>query len=245
VPRSLLIIFCCFFATLSVKGQTILNGHVLENKTRIYLHGVRIQNLSTNQMAFSGDRGEFSIAAKVGDLITFKSFSYQTDTLLVTNMREREVFLEPQKTILNQVTVTDTGNQSATPNKNFFPLYDPEFHGQTVVYHRDRDGNYDGGLTIRLHYFTLDDHNKKKEQKKTEERIISEEISTIFTTDNIGHYLPLKGTNLDNFLLLYTPTVAVYNKKDFVLLAYLNECYKTWLALTPEQRKAGRIFSKQ
>lgn len=86
---------------------------------------------------------------------------------------------------------------------------------------------------------------KKKAEAKEHERILSQEISTIFTADNISHYIPLKGVDLDNFLTLYTPEIKVYNSEKFNLTDYLSTCYKTWLTLSDEQRKAGQIFKKQ
>lgn len=243
--RYLLIFSCCLLCFSSLQAQTVFSGRIFENKTRITLRGVIIQNLTNKLRAISDESGRFSIAAKVGDLLVLKQFAYQPDTLLLTDMHSREIFMEPQRTVLNQVTVTDSSTHTAAAAKNMILPYDPEFHGQTIVYHRDEKQQYDGGIIIRLHYFKGDERKKKEAQKKEEERILSNEISTIFTADNISHYLPLSGKDLDNFLLLYTPTFKEYNKKEFNLLAYLDTSYKAWQNLSPEERKAGQIFKKQ
>jgi hypothetical protein len=114
-----------------------------------------------------------------------------------------------------------------------------------MVYHRNEKEEFDGGIILRMHYFKGDENKKKKAAEKEHQRILSEEISAIFTADNISYYLPLKGADLDNFLVLYTPEIKVYNSAEFNLLAYLNTSYKTFLTLTPTQRKAGQIFKKQ
>jgi hypothetical protein len=242
--RSFVIICCFVFCAVTLRAQTVFSGRVLENKTRITLRGVIVKNLGNNLRAITDESGRFSIGAKVGDLLVLTSFSYQPDTLLLTDMHSKEIFMEPQKTMLNEVTITDSSGRSSAADKNM-RYYDPQFHGQTMVYHRDKDGNYDGGVILRLHYFTGDDHKKKIAQQKEENRILSDEISAIFTADNISHYVPLKGADLDNFLLLYTPEIKTYNSKDFNLSGYLNTCYKNWLTLTPEQRKAGQLFKKE
>jgi len=242
--RSLIIVCCCVFCAVTVRAQTIFSGRVFENKTRITLRGVIVKNQSNNLRAITDESGRFSIAAKVGDLLVLSTFSYQPDTLLLTDMHDKEIFMEPQKTMLNQVTITDSSGKSSAADKNM-RYYDPQFHGQTMVYHRDKYGNYDGGVILRLHYFTGDDKKKRIAQQKEENRILSEEITTIFNADNIGHYVPLKGADLDNFLLLYTPDIKTYNTKDFNLSNYLNSCYKTFLTLSPEERKAGQLFRKE
>jgi len=243
--RSIIIFTLCIFCAVALHAQTVFSGRVFENKTRITLHGVTIQNFNNKLRTITDESGRFSIAAKAGDILVLKNFAYETDTLLLTDMHDREIFLEPKRTQLKQVTVTDSSAQAATAEKNMILPYDPQFHGQTVVYHRDKYGDFDGGVIFRLHYFTGDEHKKKIAQRKEEERILNNEIGTIFTPDNVSHYLPLRGADLNNFLLLYTPTVRVYNSKDFNLLTYLNTCYKEWQGLTPEQRKAGHIFKKE
>jgi len=242
--RNLFIAFCCIFCTLTLHAQTVFNGRVLENKTRISLRGVIVENLGNKLKAITGDDGRFSIAAKAGDLLLLRSFGYQTDTVLLTDMHDREIFIEPRRNELNQVTITDSSIHSTQAAENM-KYYDPQFHGQTIVYHRDKEKNFDGGIILRMHYFKGDENKKKKAEEKAHQRILSEEISAIFTADNISHYLPLKGADLDNFLLLYTPDIKVYNSKGFNLLAYLNTSYKAFSTLTPSQRKAGRIFNKQ
>src|ERR1035437_4161611 len=146
--RYLLIFFCCLAYFSSLQAQSVFNGRVFENKSRITLHGVIIQNLNNKLKAISDESGRFSIAAKVGDLLVLKQFAYQPDTLLLTDMHDREIFMEPQRTVLNQVTVTDTSGRTSAATKNMILPYDPEFHGQTVVYHRDPKGDYDGGIII-------------------------------------------------------------------------------------------------
>jgi hypothetical protein len=243
VIKNLLIICFCFSGVLTARGQSVYSGRVLENKTRIPLISVRIQNLTNKLKTISLKDGQFAIAAKTGDLLVFNTFSYQPDTVLLTDMHSREIFMEPKNTLLNQVTITDTSGR-AKANPNAVQHYDPEYHGQTVVYQRDAAGNYKGGIVIRLHYWTKDEHKRRKAEQSAKEREISEHISSIFTPLNISNYVPLKDADMDSFLLLYTPDVKEYTDKRFELVPYLNGCYQNWQTLTPEQRKAADIFGK-
>jgi hypothetical protein len=241
--KNLLIVCFCLFGALTVHGQSVFSGRVLENKTRIVLHAVRIENLKSKVKTISLEDGQFSIAAKVGDLLVFNSFAYMPDTVLITDLHAREIFLTPKSTMLNQVNVTDTSGH-AKANPNAVQHYDPEYHGQTVVYQRDSKGYYKGGIAIRLHYWTKDEHKKRKAAQTAKEREVSEHISSVFTPLNVSNYVPLKGDDMDNFLLLYTPDVKEYTDKKFDLVPYLNACYQNWQTLTPEQKKAGQIFGK-
>ncbi|HVW98552.1 MAG TPA: hypothetical protein VHA56_21475 [Mucilaginibacter sp.] len=241
--KKLLVICGCILATLTARSQSVFSGRVLENKTHIVLHAVRIENLNNRVRTITGDDGQFAIVAKVGDLLVFNSFAYKPDTVLITDMHAREIFLEPKNTMLNGVTVTDTSGM-ATANPNAIQYYDPQFHGQPVVYTRDSKMNYTGGITIRLHYWSKDEKRRRKAAQSAKERQISEHISTIFTPLNISKYVPLKGDDMKDFLLLYTPEVREYTEKHFSLVPYLSACYENWQTLTPEQRKAGEIFDK-
>ena len=239
--KNILITCLCFLAVLSVKGQSVFSGRVLENKTRVVLHAVRIENLDNKLKTITGPDGQFSIAAKPGDLLVFNSFAYMPDTVLITDMHDREIFLTPKTNMLNQVTITDTSGR-AKVNPNAIPYYDPQFHGQPVVYQRGDNLDYIGGVAIRLHYWNKDEKKKRKAAQSAKERQISEQISALFTPVNISKYVPLKGDDMNNFLLLYTPDVDQYTNKKFELLPYLNACYQNWQTLTPDQRKAGQIF---
>ncbi len=242
--RSTLIIVVFLLFSLRLHAQTVFSGRVLENKTRIALHGVIIENLSNKLKTITPGDGRFSIAAKPGDLLVFKVFAYKPDTVLITDMHDREILLQPMTTMLDQVTITDTSGRTLNANKNTKLPYDPEFHGQTFVYHRDDKENYDGGVIARIHYFTKDDNDKKKAAQKLQDIKISEHISSVFTPENISQFIPLKGQDMDNFLLLYTPDVKTYTGKDFNFLSYINASYKAWQKLTPDERKAGQIFNK-
>jgi hypothetical protein len=228
--RYLLIIWLCLTATI-VCAQSNLKGKVFENKTRIGLANVWVENLNSKRNAFSDKSGNFTIPAKNGDLILFKGFAYKNDTLLVTGANNIEVFLDPQQIALDQVNVTTT----EIVKMNTY--YDPQFHGQPVVYHRDSKGNYDGGVTLRMWYWKKGEKDKAKLDKKLKDFDTMDRIHGVFTPQIIGKYVPLTGEDMDTFIALYTPSVKVFSKRDFNLAQYLNDSYKQYLALPPEKRK--------
>lgn len=225
-----LLLFCLPVAAAVAQGN--FKGKVMEIDTRTGLANIFIQNLNNKASTASDKTGLFSVPAKPGDLVLFKAPSYQNDTVLVTSLNNSEVFLALQKFPLQGVTVTST--ELKKPLKN---IYDPEFHGQPVVYHRDYKGNLDGGLTLRMHYWKKGEHDKAKLDKQLKDFDTMDEINALFTPPNIGKYVPLTGEELDNFIALYTPNVKEYTRKDFNLLNYLNSSYKKYQALPPDQRK--------
>jgi hypothetical protein len=240
VLKKLLLIGCCLLCAFTLRAQSVFNGRVFENKTRITLHA-QITNLNNNLHAITGADGRFSIGAKPGDLLVIKAFSYQTDTLLLTDMHDKEIFLASQTNMLKQVIITDSSGKTGNASKNMLVQPDQYYHGQVIEEHRDQKGMLDGGMVLRVHYFTADDRKKKKASLKAEDIKTNERISEVFSADNISRYLPLKGEDMTNFLLLYTPDIATYKAKSFNLLQYLNASYKEWGTLTPEQKKLGQV----
>jgi hypothetical protein len=113
-----------------------------------------------------------------------------------------------------------------------------------MVYQRD-DKNHDyfkGGVALRLHYWTKDDKKRKKEGEFIQNQQVQDEITEVFSPENIAKYVPLTGDDMNNFILLYIPSVKSYTSTDFNLTTYLDTSYKKFLKLTTEERKAGQLI---
>jgi hypothetical protein len=237
--RYLLLFLFCLSISFSVSAQQLLKGRVFENKTRVGLTGISVQNLSNSQSTVTNNNGKFSIKAKVNDMLLVKGFAYQNDTVLVTQLNEMEIFLLPQQHLLPDVKVTSSEGPSMA-------FYDPYYHGQTTTYQSDGKGNFKGGLTFRLHYFKKDERKKARREKKDKENQVEQEIDKLFTPKSLAQYLPLKGQDMDAFIALYKPAVNTYISNSFVLIDYLNTSYKKFMQLTLEQRliKADSVAFK-
>ncbi len=216
-------------------GQTLQTGVVFENKTRVVLQNIRVENMSSHKVIITGKTGAFSIEGKTGELLVFSGTFYKTDTLLLTDNKPLEVFLTPQHNMLNEVKVTGT---EATHTGSF---QHPGFHNQTMVYQRDPNypEYYKGGVAFRLHYFKKDEKRKAKQAAFLKDQQQQDEIAKVFNADNIAKYLPLKGKDMDDFLIMYTPSPKVYFANSFNLVAYLDANYKTFLTIPADKRNTG------
>jgi len=227
----------CFFS-FAAHAQSTFKGRVFEYKTRIALRDVQVQNLTTKQNAFTDEKGRFSISAKLGDRLLLKTFSYLTDTLLITNMHEQEIFLVPHMNTLDEVKVTnDTlklhGGGGFT---------DPEFHGQSMIYQRDpKTGYYKGGVIFRLWYWKKDEHKRARLAEELKEQREQDEVNKVFVPAIIGKYVPLTGHDLYDFIALYTPDIKVYYQNQFNLAIYLNDCYAKYLKLSEGKRHPQKL----
>lgn len=232
MPKLTLLVTCFMLIAISAYGQQLIKGRVLEHKTRVGLVSINVQNLTTKQTTLTDSKGWFTIKASLNDLLLFKGFAYQKDTLLVTRYTEFEVFLQPQAHVLNDVKVTGTGMDGPS-----MAIYDPYFHGQTTAYQTDDNGNFKGGVNFRFWYWKKDERKKKRLEKMLKDEQLRNQIAQVFSAKNLAAFVPLKRAEMEAFIRLYTPTVNVYEANSFSLPDYLNTCYKKFMQLPIEKRQ--------
>ena len=235
--RLVFLAFLYCMVSASSLAQSSFIGHIYENKTRVALQGVTVYNQNNSQFVASDEKGKFTINAKRGDILILKSFAYKTDTLLITSLRQQDIMLEPASHTLNDVNVTATETKNADAN-----VYkDPEYHGQSMVYQHDANDYYKGGIAIRLWYWNKEEKKLKKQADRVKYEQTSEEIFKLFSPENIARYLPLKGDDMEAFIIRYIPDVAVYAAASFNMMAYLNASYKDFKNLSPEDRRPQKL----
>ncbi len=175
----------------------------------------------------------------MGDDICFSGSAYKPDTLYVANLKYLEVFLDLQQNMLKEVKVVTqelkTGSLSA-------PAQTGLFNSHTVLYQTDANGNPIGGIKIMVPDWNKDAKKKKRDIQIAADEETGKQIAKVFSPENIQKYVPLKGQELANFIILYSPDVATYNNKEFNLTLYLNSSYEEFLKMPLEQRQSTTYF---
>jgi hypothetical protein len=240
--RFFLISICLLCVVNSSFAQGNLTGRVYENKTRIPVGGVSIENLRSHVTTVSDKNGLFSIRAHVGDLVTFSAFSYHIDTLYVKDLASVEILLDLRQTMLNDVKVT--GSETKLGKLNAAPTLSP-FGGHTLVYRKDDTGGYIGGLTLNVFDSHSNANKRKRDAQIGKDEHIKQEIADVFSPENLKNYVPLTGQEMDNFIILYTPPVGTYTRSDFNLTIYLDTAYKEFLKIPAEERRSKKITDLQ
>ena len=227
-----LFVLMLFLLIISQKSpaQSVFKGRIFELNTRIAIPGTHVSNLSTKITALTDTAGRFAIKAKSGDLLVMQSFAYLPDTLLITNMKYREIYLQALPNMLGEVTVKQTEIRGVD-------FRDREYHGQTIVYQIDENSNHKGGVAFRLWYWNKDSKKVRRSQKRFKDEEILLEIDRVFNPFNIGKYIPLREQVLQDFINLYRPALDIYKSNGFNFFLYLNDSYKAFKQLPPEKRK--------
>lgn len=218
-------------------AQNQLTGRVYENKTKVFLQGVRVENLKSHAMTITGPDGSFIIRAAVGDLVCFTNSNYKPDTLYVADLKYIQVFLDPRVNQLQEVKVT---NQQVKKNAGFSTQKQPGVLGsQTLLYQTDSSGRPIGGIKMNIADGGMTP--KQHEAKIARNEAQKDQIRKVFNAETLKKYLPISGQEMENFIILYMPDVNTYFDPAFNLVAYLNVSFEEFNKIPVEQRQSKAL----
>lgn len=209
-------------------GQTYLTGNIYDNDNRsMSLEGAFIKNLTTSALVLTNKEGHFVVTAKIGDLVAFGMGGYETDTIYITKLLSKNVYLRAKVNTLNTVGITTTKLSPFLNLKN--PNAQPS---RPVDYSKEK-----GGLRLNLGYAKF-----RKDQAKLREleeyEIYQEEISKNFNEATIKQLLKFEGPEVKDFISLFRPTVdQVKAERPFNYNLYTAQSYRAWHELPLSQRK--------
>ena len=219
------------------KAQTVTTGTVYDySKKYLALPGVVVRNLSGVGATITSDQGKFTIAAKVGDLLEFSLLGYHTDTLYLTNLLKKEIYLPVQSNSLNDVNIVSARLNGTLNNLRDSTAEKPSLMGTGGNLQRKGMNDKVGGLSLSLGY------GKYRRQQLTEQRIAEKEkyldqISENFNPKTISEYITLTKKEMDDFLILYRPSVEkVMADLPFNYTLYIARSIEAWKKLSLEQR---------
>lgn len=229
-----LIIVILFTIPLYTFAQTGVSGGVFdyENKS-MPLQKVTVKNLTSQKVAVTGAAGQFTITANKGDLLEFSLPGYNTDTLYLTNLQAKTIYLPAKSNDLNQINVRgaklSNDLQLKDPNA-------PQFHRVSGIAPTSNTSRAGG---VGLAFGSGKEKRERAKVKRLEENAGYEtEINQYFNEEHVGGLIKLQGQELKDFINLYRPSVArVKSDRPFNYDFYIAQAYQTWLKLPPEGRK--------
>jgi len=211
-----------------VKAQTTLKGTVYENGSNTRLDNVFIRDKNNKQYAITDKNGVFEIKTEAGHLLIFDSPGYISDTLYVVDLTPKKVNLVVKTIALREVNINST-RQMFDPHKEY-----PEIYEKSKVY-----------VMSPSTWFSKEgkDARRLKKYFVTEEQ--ERRIDAAFTRAYVGSIVPLKGQELENFMMLYRPSYAfVTNNNGASMAVYINDSYKKYLALPANKRTLQKLDDK-
>ncbi|MCX2433025.1 carboxypeptidase-like regulatory domain-containing protein [Pedobacter sp. GR22-10] len=233
-----LIIFILFALPVGVIAQTVTTGTVFDySKKTISLPGVSVRNLNSKKTTSTNREGKYTIAATIGDLIEFSAVGYHTDTLYLTNLLNRTIYLPVKSNSLADVDV-----RGVRMNSQITDAKDPLAEKYTLLstggnLNRKRMTDKVGGLGLNLGYGKYK-RQQRKEAELEEKDMYQEEIDANFSEKAITDLTKLQGEDLKSFMIIYRPSIEqIKSERPYRYDYYISRAFVAWQKLTPQQKK--------
>lgn len=222
---------------LGVFAQNVATGAIYDfSKKTTSLPGVTVRNLNSKKIVSANAAGKYTIAAKAGDLLEFSLVGYQTDTVYLTNLSAKAIYMVDKINALNDVNVKAVKiNKSVTAPDPMAEKYTLMGTGGNLE--RKKMTDKVGGLSLNLGYGKYKRQQRKEAELEEREQYLAE-IDDNFNERIISNLLKLEGEDLKNFMIIYRPSILkVQEERPFRYSYYIVQSYHAWLKLSPKERK--------
>jgi len=212
--------------------NSFLTGNIFDNESRsTAIEGATIRNLNTKVIAITDRDGHFSIAAKIGDLVTFGMVGYHTDTLYLAKLLPKNIYLRFQ---VNDLNTVDVKSAKVSPYLN---TQDPNAKAaQRLDYGPER-----GGLRLNLGYGKYR-RNQAKIAELEEDDKFQEEINKNFNEEYIKSLVKFQEPGIKDYMGLYRPTITqVKAETPFNYVLYIIRTYHEWQKLPEDRKKLPKL----
>ena len=236
------LLLCCLCLWAALQAQrTYVNGYLSDSMTHLPIAGGTINNPLANTHTTTDYKGFFRIEAAPGQLIYVTAPNYRFDTVTFQLLFSDTVaiFLSYTGALLPTVTVTSTYTKYQLDSMRRLTEY-TEARGQLVPTFGRRSEGF--GLIINLDRT----FKKKYRDKASTERLFHRMeqqayVEYRFSPHLVAYYTGLKGEQLRNFLLRYTPSYTWLRQHptNEEVLYYLNEKIKEFRRSAPQQKQAA------
>lgn len=205
-----------------------ITGTAYDADTRNKLKLVFVNNLTQREVDHSGQKGDFTVKADLGDLIVFSCPGYQSDTLILENMRPKIVLMRPSLIVLDEVIVSAKGTNKP---EDFKSAYSSAYsYATTNVF------SLDGKVSL-VNAFSKQSKDKRAFQKFMDQELNEKLIDEKFNKPLVTQLTKVRGQLLEDFMSYYRPTYSqVANMSDVDLRTYIIKSYNEYIKLPAENR---------
>ena len=211
--------------TTFTKVQAQVSGIIFEQASRKPISQAELTNLSNQEKTLSNDKGEFNIKAKINEILVFKRSGYQSDTILLTDLKPLRRYLSADKNMLKTVVISG--------KKDIRKEYAQAFNkANPFLLQQGR-----GLLLYPSGYFSREGKQARAFVRLLKREESEKVIDQRFNINTISALLPMKQPELDAFLVLYRPNLKFAKRVSTDdLKAYVLDCYRKFKLLPKEQQ---------
>lgn len=205
-----------------------------------------IKNMSKNRMAQSDMGGNYKIPATPGDVVSFSSAGYITDTIVVTsNMLTAafDIFLARNVIELSNVEIGDLNRYQADSISRREEFNDVLTKRNTRLVGGKGNTPTDGvGIAFSpLTFFSRKEKNARRFKKMFERQEEEMYIDYKFPFNYVSKITGLQGDSLRSFMLQYRPGYAFCRRSSKAdMLLYINDSYRAFIQKKEGADKGGK-----
>lgn len=202
-------------------------GTAYDADTRNKLKLVFVNNLTQREVDHSGQKGDFTVKADLGDLIVFTCPGYESDTLILENMRPKIVLMRPSLIVLDEVIVSARSNKVEDVKVAYSSAYS---YATTNVLSMD-------GKVSLVNAFSKQSKQKRAFQKFMDTELNEKLIDQKFNKPLVTQLTKIRGQLLEDFMSYYRPTYSqVTAMTEVELRTYIVNSYNQYIRLPAENR---------
>jgi hypothetical protein len=212
--------------------QDSLQGIVFDKLTKVRVAEVNILNATSGKSSYNSLTGEFTIAARIGDIIIFtKPNFYKPDTIKVQSVASLAIYLKSTGRMLQQVNVRDTiltpEQQLENTKRDYNKIYGPL--GDKDLLSVGPDG---AGLSIDALYnlISRSGRNAAHLRDLIQQDYNQNVIDYRFSRSLVARVTGLKDKQLTDFMQKYRPGYYfVKSATDYEFISSIKANYKRYL----------------
>jgi len=210
-----LMFFCIITTVRAFSQEKTVDGIVFDKKTNERIAEVNILNTATGAAVYNNLKGEFNIAAEVGDVLIFTKQNYFSDTVKVVGYTSTAVYMKRSAIQLSQVNIHDEAvtpeQQLEATKRDYTKIYGPA---------GDRD------------YLSTSPSGRNAERLKgiIQRDYYQNVIDYRYSRTLVGRITSLKDPQLTDFMQKYRPGYYfVVEASDYDFIASIKANYRRYL----------------
>lgn len=218
--------FILFFGKVCAQEKPI-QGIVFDKNTKERIARVFVSNTRTKASIYNNLKAEFTINARLNDVLIFTKAGYFNDTVKIASLQTLPVYLKRSSIVLREVTIKDSAlsaeKQLIAAKREFNQIYGSIANKDLLTF-----GSNGAGIGIDAIYNMLSrrGRNASKLRETIERDYRAKVVESRFNPLIIGIITGLKEPQLSNFMYRYRPdynSVVFMNDYDFI--SYIKSCY--------------------
>jgi len=212
--------------------EKYVDGIVFDKYSKDRIAIVNIRNATAGNDIYDNLKGEYKIAATIGDILIFSKEGYSPDTIKVENYNSQAIYLKRTAIQLDEVTIRDTvlnlQNRLAATKRDYNKVYGSLSNKDLL----STAPGVGAGLSIDALFnsFSRSGRNAERLRNEIQDDYYQNVIDYRYNRTFVGKITGLKDEQLTEFMRRYRPGYwFAVNASEYDFITYIKANYKRYL----------------